>query len=130
MPLHEHVQTGRFVHATDDETVQEIRLFVETLGDLEIEIVSDHILNLLEEVAGHLPRDRDAILGTIDRYLGLSDQDRARFRLGRRCGILRCLEDLDDPGVADRVDEAWTRLGLSGEDQLEPILRQAMLNFI
>jgi hypothetical protein len=130
MPLHEHVQSGRFVLATDDEIVREIRLFVEALGDLEIEIVSDHVLNLLEEVAGHLPRDRDAILETIDRYLDLSDKDRARFRLGRRCGILGRLSDLEEPSAAARVDQAWTQLKLSGDEQLEQLLRQTMLNFI
>ncbi len=43
-----------------------------------------HILNLLEEVEGKLPQDKQRMLGVSDRYLGLSDEDRLLFQLGRR----------------------------------------------
>ena len=59
--------------------------------------MSDHILNLLEELEGKLPEDKEKFLGIIDRYFSMADEDRLIFRLGRRRGIYRSLDDLSDP---------------------------------
>ena len=47
-------------------------------------LVSDHVANLLWEVEGTLPGDKEDILQIIDHYLGLPDIERLRFRLRRR----------------------------------------------
>ncbi|MFB3924801.1 MAG: radical SAM protein [Syntrophales bacterium] len=94
--LHEMMEKGEFVPLGDEDVVREIRLLVENLDGVESEIVSDHILNLLEEVAGKLPQDKDRILGVIDRYLGLPEEERLIFRIGRRQGLYRGLDDLAD----------------------------------
>jgi len=53
----------------------EIRNFIERLEGIESTLVSDHILNLLEEIQGTLPGAREQMLGIIDRYLALPEQD-------------------------------------------------------
>ena len=95
--LAEKVRQGEFQALDDEAILREIRLFFETLEGITTEVVSDHILNLLEELEGNLPGDRERIIGSIDRFFALSGEERMVFRLGRRMGIYRYLDDLKDP---------------------------------
>ena len=106
MPLYEKVEKGEFVRPSDDQIVAEIRLFLETLDGIRSTVVSDHILNLLEEVQGKLPEEKGKMLQVIDRYLAWPPEERLRFRVGRRLGYLRNLDDLEDLALclADRPD--------------------------
>lgn len=103
MPLYEKVMSGELELLSDDEVVEEIRQFIVHLGGIQSTIVSDHILNLLEEVHGKLPEEKEKILNLIDRYLALPDSERLLFRLGRRMGCYRNLDDLADPDLREQV---------------------------
>ncbi len=105
MPLFEKVEKGEFVRPSDDQMVSEIRLFLETLDGIRSTVVSDHILNLLEEVQGKLPGDKERMLAVIDRYQALPPEERLRFRVGRRLGYLRNLDDLEDQAYSSRIDQ-------------------------
>ena len=104
MPLYQKVEKGEFVRPSDDQIVSEIRLFLETLDGIRSTVVSDHILNLLEEVQGKLPQDKERMLQVIDRYLAWPAEQRLRFRVGRRLGYLRNLDDLEDLNLRLRID--------------------------
>jgi radical SAM superfamily enzyme YgiQ (UPF0313 family) len=104
MPLYQKVEKGEFVRPSDDQIVSEIRLFLETLDGIRSTVVSDHILNLLEEVQGKLPQDKEKMLQVIDRYLAWPPEQRLRFRVGRRLGYLRNLDDLEDLNLRLRID--------------------------
>lgn len=97
--LCEMMQGGSFSPLGDEKILKEIRLFINNLANIETTIVSDHILNLLEELEGALPHDRSKLLGIIDRYFNLSDEERLIYRLGRRRGIYRALDDLSNEQV-------------------------------
>ena len=86
IPLHQKVIDGEFEMQTDDEIVKEIRLFIENLEGISSFVASDHIMNLLQDVEGFLPRDKEFMLETIDRYLDLDQTERIHYRLGRRMG--------------------------------------------
>ncbi len=103
MPLYEKVLSGEFELLSDDEVVEEIRRFIVHLEGIQSTIVSDHILNLLEEIQGKLPEEREKILDLIDRYFSLPDPERLLFRLGRRMGCYRNLDDLADPDLREQV---------------------------
>ncbi len=105
MPLYQKVEKGEFARPSDDQIVTEIRLFLETLNGIHSTVVSDHILNLLEEIQGGLPGEKEKMLALIDRYLAWPEEKRLRFRVGRRLGYLRKLEDLDDQNLLLRVDQ-------------------------
>jgi hypothetical protein len=106
-PLMEMVENGTFQPPDEDTMVREIRTIIEALEGISTTLVSDHVLNLLEEVEGTLPGDKDRMLGIIDRYLNLSDDDRLLFQLGRRGGAVRYLDDLTmNPAVKLRLQEA------------------------
>ncbi len=104
MPLHQKVERGEFVRPFDDQIVSEIRLFLETLDGIRSTIVSDHILNLLEEIQGVLPKDKPEMLKIIDQYLAWPEEERLLFRVGRRLGYLRNLGDLADLNYRLRIE--------------------------
>jgi hypothetical protein len=105
----EKIKEGSFQTLDDEAILREIRLFLETLDGITTEIVSDHILNLLEELEGRLPCDRERIIGVIDRFFSLSAEERMTFRLGRRMGIYRRLDDLTDTRTRHRLEKVMER---------------------
>lgn len=95
VPLHEKLKDGSFTMQTDDMIAEEIKLFIETLDGITSMVTSDHIMNLLEEVTGRLPQDKEMMLEVIRKYQALSDLDRTIFRIGRRGGTYRSTDDLE-----------------------------------
>ncbi|MGZ6225756.1 MAG: radical SAM protein, partial [Syntrophales bacterium] len=63
---------------------------------------------------GTLPGDKERIIGVIDRFFNLSMEERMIFRLGRRMGIYRCLDDLADSPTYRRLGEILE--GYRGKD--------------
>lgn len=122
--LHEMLENNEFELLSDDQTVREIRLFIENLDGIQSTLTSDHIMNLLEEVQGTFPQDKDKMLTTIDDYLNLSEADRLLFRLGRRGGALRSTRDIQDPGVRDRLERAKVELEENHGSDLETIITE------
>lgn len=111
-PLADIMAAGEWVPLSEDGKVREIRLFVENLGDITSTIKSDHMMNLLEDVEGSMPADRGRILSVIDRYLGMSVDDRESFIIGRRLGLYRLLSDFGRDGQVEAVKrELKSRFG-------------------
>jgi radical SAM superfamily enzyme YgiQ (UPF0313 family) len=130
MPLHEKIEKGEFVLLSDDEIVVEERLFIENLEGITSTFVSDHILNLLEEVEGKLPEEKGKMLALIDRYLALSAEEKANFRLGRRAGVYRLMDDLSNPELRHQVEKALRRMELERPGEIEKVLSDLMESFI
>lgn len=81
--LHEKVESGDFQVLDEDEVVDEMRLFLENL-ECNSYVASDQMVNLLWEVEGQLPGDKQAMLEVISSYQSMSLKERLRFRLERR----------------------------------------------
>lgn len=96
MPLFEKIRNGEFLLPNEEEILREQRLLLEKLEGIESYVKSDHILNLLEEVDGKLPEDKEKMISVIDRYFSLTEEERLVFRFGRRMGIYKNLDDLQD----------------------------------
>jgi radical SAM superfamily enzyme YgiQ (UPF0313 family) len=92
--LYEKVKDGSFTMQTDDMLAEEIRLFIETLNGITSTLTSDHIMNLLEEVKGKFPEDKERMLEVIRKYQDLPESDRLIYRIGRRGGAYGSTEDL------------------------------------
>ncbi len=104
VPLYEKLQEGSFTPQTDDMLAEEIKLFVETLAGITSTVTSDHIMNLLEEVSGRMPDDKERMLHVIETYQNLSDMDRLVFRIGRRGGAYGSTDDLKrDPETYQKI---------------------------
>ncbi len=124
-PLYRKWEQGEFNPLDDEGILQEEKLILENLQDLSSEFVSDHFLNLLEDVAGKLPDDRGSMIARIDRYFALSRPKRELFRLGRRSGLLRFLDDLNEPAVmmpVERLSRHLEEQGLTVDDYLRKVL--------
>ena len=109
-PLYEKMQRGDFEPLNDEETVREIRLFIETLDGISSNIVSDHMLNLLQEIEGKLPDDKQQMLDTIDRFLSLPEDEKRLFQVGARLGIFRSVDDLRHNYLRSRAEQVMDRI--------------------
>lgn len=131
MPLYKKVESGEFVLLTDDQVVQEIKLFLENLEGIESTIVSDHILNLLEEIQGQLPGAKEKMINLIDQYLSLPEEERLAFRLGRRLGYYRLLADLQDQSLRARLAPMIREIQQAADPQAaEKEIYRLMENYI
>jgi radical SAM superfamily enzyme YgiQ (UPF0313 family) len=81
MPLYEKLLSGEFEKASDAEVVREEELLIENLA-VTSHFVSDHSANVLMDVRGKLPEDKEHMLSIIRRYLELSEEEQLNFRLG------------------------------------------------
>jgi hypothetical protein len=128
-PLYEEYAAGRFDKATDVMMARELLLFLESLSGITSVIRSDHILNLLPEVDGKLPEDRERLLGMVRAFLELDPELQSLYRLGRRLGILSGLRDLGDAGKVGQVEDICRRSNLRPEE-VEAVTDDLMRRFI
>jgi radical SAM superfamily enzyme YgiQ (UPF0313 family) len=130
MLLYQKMEKGEFILLSDDEMVKEERLLIEHLEGITSTFVSDHILNLLQEVEGKLPEEKEKMLSHIDRYLSLPKGEKDNFRLGRRAGIYQSVEDLFKPGLRDKVEKALQQIESERPGDIEKVLSDMMESFI
>lgn len=104
-PLTSKVENGEFEPLTEDELVEEIRLFVENL-DCHSYIISDQMVNLLPEVEGQLPQDKGKILERISRYQQRPLMERLEFSLRRRMKSYVAVYGRIDQEIQRKIDSA------------------------
>ena len=105
LEMYEDYEKGILTRPNDMETIGEIRLFLENLHGITSWVDSDHILNILLELKGRLPEDKDRMLALIDFFLDLPEDTQNLFRLGRRLGIMGQLSDLHNEVLVDKVKQ-------------------------
>ena len=104
VPLYQKLVEGSFTMQTDDMLAEEIRVFIETLDGITSTVTSDHIMNLLEDVSGRLPEDKERMLKVIRDYQALPGDERLIYRVGRRGGAYRSTQDLKrDPVTYEKL---------------------------
>jgi len=129
MPLYDEVKNGNFIRETDEEIVEEEKIFIENL-DCQSNFISDHITNLLQEIEGKLLEDKEKILATVARFQSLSPEEKHNFRVGRRIGIYACLDDLYNSLKHNTVEQAVQRLSHDGNQVDEETIYSLMERFI
>ena len=129
MALHDDVEKGSFVRETDEEIVEEEKLLIEHL-ECQSSFVSDHINNLLPEIEGKLPQDKEKMLAVISRFQALPPEEKANFRVGRRMGLYSYLDDLKDTRRHEIVEQAVYRLKKEGNGVDEENVYKLMEGFI
>ena len=106
MILYGKLESGDFLLQQDEEILTELRLLLGHLEGITSFVKSDHIMNLLEELEGRLPGDKEKMLRVIDRYFELGPEQRLVYRVGRRTGVYRSTDDLRDEVTYARISEA------------------------
>ncbi|MGZ3594843.1 MAG: radical SAM protein [Syntrophales bacterium] len=128
--LFDMVESGEFNPIGDEEILREIRRFIECLHGIDTTVVSDHILNLLEDLQGKLPEDKEHLLAIIDGYFSLPDDERLVYRIGRRLGTYRGLADLSDEGMYKKVRSIIDQYCKQDRNQLNNDLLKIMNRYI
>ncbi len=129
VPLSVDVANGTFIRATDEDIIREERFFIENLT-VNSNYVSDHISNLLPELEGKLPQDKARLLDVLDRFEALSQADRINFMVGRRVGLYKTLQDMEDAQRHEVVEQIKFKLD-KGAKKFDPgILFTLMEDFI
>ncbi len=124
VPLSEKLKNGEFEMQTDDMLAEEVKLFIETLDGITSMVTSDHIMNLLEEVTGKLPEDKEEMLEVIRKYQELPDSERLIYRVGRRGGAYRSTDDLKrDPVAYEKIKNLVKELeAKGGKEEIEKFI--------
>ncbi len=128
-PLYDKCRAGEFTVLDDEGIVREEELLLQNLAGIDSTFVSDHILNLLEEVQGKLPQDLPQMRRVIEQYFALPAPERERFRLGRRSGIYRLLDDRLNPLLSGRVEQAYRHLSKTGLP-VDDYISQVVLGYL
>ncbi len=130
MPLCQKIEKGEFILLSDDEMIEEERLLIENLEGITSAFVSDHIINLLQEVEGKLPEEKEKMLNLIDRYLSLPKEEKDNFRLGRRMGVYQSVEDLSKPELRNQVEGVLQQIEGERPGGVEKVLSELTESFI
>lgn len=130
MLLFQKIEKGEFILMSDDEMIEEERLLIEHLEGITSTFVSDHIMNLLQEVEGKLPEEKEKLLNLIDRYLSLPKEEKDHFRLGRRVGVYQSVEDLSNPELGNQVERVLQQIESRRPVDIEEVLSELTESFI
>ncbi len=120
MPMWQKIEQGEFELLKDDEVVEEIGAFIER-HECRSVIKSDHMMNVLMEVDGKLPEDKERMLATIDSFVTLPEAEKLNFMVGRRLGWYGTLDDLQVAARRDKVDRALHHFRSQGCENFESI---------
>jgi radical SAM superfamily enzyme YgiQ (UPF0313 family) len=102
-PLYRMMTEGGWTPLTEEEKVRELRTCLERLEGITSTVRSDHVMNLLEDVEGTLPEDKQRMLEPIDQFLAMNPSDREAFVVGRRIGCCRFVSDYAPSAEVERV---------------------------
>lgn len=114
--LDQQMAQGDFSLLSEAGMIAEQRLMLANLEGITSHYANHHGIDLLLEVRGELPRDKKALMATLDRFLAMEKHEQNNFILGRRLGYYRRLSDMDNALSRDFVDKQLKRILKSGQD--------------
>jgi hypothetical protein len=127
--LFKDVQDGTLEPMNDVEIAREILLFIESLEGITSTIKSDHILNLLQEINGTLPRDKKRMTDAIKRFLSLNAEEQRLFQIGCRTGVFSQLDDLNNPRLRIHAERNCEKLRVNPQN-IDKIIAEIIKTFI
>jgi len=127
--LAQECEQGVFEKPSDVMMAKEIRLFLESLDNIESQVKSDHILNLFETINGKLPEDKERLIQIIDSFFDLSEEQRVLYQVGRRMGFFRGPEDMAESMHLDQVKQACSHYGVTPEN-VDTVIDELMKRFV
>jgi hypothetical protein len=127
--LFQESQRGDFTKLTDMETAGELLVFLEALDGITSTLVSDHILNLFEDVQGTFPQDKKRMVAIVKGFLAMEPGERMIYQVGRRMGLFRGTSDMADTTKRQHVEAACARAGI-GPESVDAAIDEMMKRFI
>jgi radical SAM superfamily enzyme YgiQ (UPF0313 family) len=114
--LDQQMESGIFTLPRESEIIAEQRLLVQNLEGITSHYANHHEVDLLLEIRGQLPQDKEKILSVMDHFLNLDKTEQNQFILGRRLGYFRRLSDAENGLTKDFVKKQMRKIQASGED--------------
>jgi hypothetical protein len=128
-PLFKDWQLGRFEKCSEKEIIREIQILIEKLDRITSVVKSDHILNLLQDLEGTLPQEKEHMLDLLGAFLAMSLQQQVLYQVGRRIGVFSGLGDMENPNRTARAERACSELGITPEN-VDQVTSELMKRFI
>jgi radical SAM superfamily enzyme YgiQ (UPF0313 family) len=129
VPLAEEVRAGNFTQINDVEGAEELKLFIENLHATSYLINNDHILNLLPEASGRLPKEKGRMVSVVNWFLTLSPREQMIYRIGRRAGRINSAADLADPRLRAWAESMIETNGIT-DDNVDEVIAKIMRTFV
>jgi len=130
-PMWEIAKSPDFEECTDIEKLLEIRTMIEHLDpEISCYVISDHIINLLPLVEGHVNTSKAEMLDRIATFLALPERKQKEYQLARRMwgvydhSVMNQVPQQNMEKIYDMANQ------FRGEDEFEKILRSYMRNYI
>ncbi len=128
--LWEDLMSGSFQLCSENDKLMEIRLLIENINNCKTFMVSDHIINLLQNVQGRLDLDRGKMLSMIDEYFNMPELSQKMFQYARRSGMVVEPKDLEllSQDWINRITEMIQ--SITDEAQWNKKINDMMANYI
>jgi radical SAM superfamily enzyme YgiQ (UPF0313 family) len=117
-----------FTLPSEAQIIAEQRLLLENIDNITSHYANHHSVDLLLEVRGRLPHDKERLLAILDRFLSLNEADQINFILGRRLGYYRQLSDQEDDMQYRFVEKQVKKI--SPSDSIEEIFHNLRIQVI
>ncbi|WP_206355526.1 radical SAM protein [Vibrio maerlii] len=124
------VEQGKFTMLSELEMVEEQRQLLALLDNIDSKYGNFHGINLLMEINGKLPEDKDKFLGIMDNFIALPRLEQMNFILGRRRNYYRQLSDLQPSFMYDLIKQDIDKIQRADPNAFESIFhsfRQQMI---
>ncbi len=128
--LGEMIANGTFSMLSETEMVEEQRRLLERLEGINSRYSNSHSVNLLNEIAGSLPQDKERLLNIVDSFLNLSEDVQLNYILGKRLGYYHRLSDLGDSLAYPTVQKQVEGIKKDTPESLESLFHDLRNNLI
>ena len=125
-PLFQLINDGLWAVPTEEDRVREIGIFLKSLGDITSTLKSDHVMNLIEDIEGRFPEDRERMIQTIDSFMNMPLEHRELFIIGRRLGRFRYLSDYRP---SPELEQMRMKIKVS-DASLDDVILEVLWNYI
>ena len=128
--LDRQMTQGKWTRPSESAMIAEQRLLLEHLDGVDSHYANHHSVDLLLEIRGQLPADRQRLLGIMDRFLSLSESRQTNFIMGRRLGYYRTLDDQARKPDFQFVEKQVKKALAPGHGSLEDIFHHLRIQVI
>lgn len=122
-------QAHHWQRPTDLVIANEILLLIQNLNNITSCIKSDHMFNLLMEIDGTLPQDKQRLIDILQTFIQMNPEDRACFQVGKRTGHFTHLSDMQIGGRRAQVEGICRQYGITPEnvnDKINDMIQEQM----
>ena len=128
--IQKDIDNGVISDCSDIEKVLELKEMIANIKNADGRLISDHIINLFEDVNGNLSTDKEKMLSVFDAFFSLDRQQQKRYQLARRMGMVRSLEHMELLGAVqlNKIDSYLEQL--DSEEKLEAYLLRLLRHYI